>query len=391
MRILFVCSEYPPAPHGGIGVFVFTLAHKMEELGHQVFVIGYDKTKVSSTVEDDKGVMVFRLASPYTKSKEIKISRFTFSARILLDRMYLSKQINELVSSQEIEIVESYDWSGPLWSKPNAPLVVRLHGANSANQFFEKKNQSRLLRFFERKNILMADYLIAVSDHIGKTTLEALNIKNKKYKLIYNGVDIQVFKNLKIQREKNQILFVGSVTRRKGIFQLFQAFNLVLQQMPETKLIVIGSLPMDEEQLLINDLLKIIPEDKRDNVNFLGRISHDLIPEYYNRASIAVFPSLAEAFGLTCVEAMACGTPVIMTDKASGPELIEHCYSGILVNVEDRVELSNQILHLLENSQIRKKLGSNAINRVEKKFDLRNRVQENIDFYYKFIYREVKE
>ena len=387
MKILFVCNEYPPSPHGGIGSFVFTLAHKLSDLGHQIFVLGFDESYTRDSVEDDQGVIVYRIVSPHVNSKKFRFSRFTISPRIILDRMYLSKKIDELVILKGIDIVESYDWSGPIWSKPKAPLVVRLHGANSAHQYFEHKKQSHLLRFFERRNIKFADQIIAVSEHIGKLTLRALNLDHKNYHVIYNGVDTNLFYDWKVNRNQEEILYVGSVSRRKGILELFQAYSLVLKEKPDTKLTLVGSLPDGEQKTtLISNLLSFLPADNHENVKFLGRIPLESLPEYYNRATIAVFPSLAEAFGLTCAEAMACGTPIIMTNRASGPELIENGKSGLLVDVKNIIDFSKKIIYLLDNPEICADLGKNAINKVFSTFDLDSIVKLNEKIYKDIIY-----
>jgi len=301
---------------------------------------------------------------------------------MIFDRIFLSKRINDLIKGHNIDLVESYDWSGPLWSKPIAPLIVRLHGANSAYRYFENFRQSHLISYFEKQNIKMADKLIAVSDHIGKTTLDALKINHKKYDVIYNGVDTQLFRDLNFVRNNDEILFVGTVSRRKGIYELFKAYNLVLQQKPNTKLKIVGSLPEGEKkEELISNLLSYIPSDKYPNVRFLGRIPFESLPGYYNHASLAVFPSLAEAFGLTCAEAMACGTPVIMTSKASGPELVEDDKSGLLINVINAEEIAGKILFLLNNPFHRQKIGKAAQERVRDKFEINKISLMNQDYY----------
>lgn len=382
MNILFVCNEYPPTIHGGIGTFVYSLAHKLAQRGHSCFVIGYDQSVNTTTMRDEEGIHVTRLKSPFTAWPGIKFSRYQLNLNFILDRMYLSHQVNKLVKKEDITLVESYDWSGPLWNKPIVPLVVRMHGANSAYSKFEGKHTSKFLFFVERRNVLFADQLIAVSNHIGKLTLNALNIKNRTFEVIYNGVDTQMFLPSQHKREKDLILFAGSINRRKGIYEIFQAFNSVSKKKPAARLLIAGKLSSGiAGENLKNELLSLLDIEVRKRVNFLGHVPYHLMPEIYRKATIAIFPSHAEAFGLTCAEAMACETPVIMTKFASGPEIVEDKKSGMLIDATSPDDIAKAATFLLNHPSIRQDLGKNGRIRVISLFDQEMIVEQNIDLY----------
>ena len=103
--------------------------------------------------------------------------------------------------------------------------------------------------------------------------------------------------------------------------------------------------------------------------------------QFYNRAACAVFPSLAEAYGLTCAEAMACGAPVAMTSRASGPEIIEDGVSGFLREPTDPQSLAEAIIALLTDPILRRTISLNAMERVRQRFEIGRIVQENISLY----------
>jgi glycosyltransferase involved in cell wall biosynthesis len=116
-------------------------------------------------------------------------------------------------------------------------------------------------------------------------------------------------------------------------------------------------------------------------VRFLGHVRREQLPLLYSRAAVAVFPSHAEAFGLSCAEAMACGAPVVMTTRGSGPELVEHDHSGLLTDPANGPALAGAIMGLLGDEKSRQRLGCNARARVLERFSLAAAVARNLAFY----------
>jgi len=239
-----------------------------------------------------------------------------------------------------------------------------------------------LLRFVERHNVGMADALVAVSKHIGDVTVEALGLVGRDFQVIYNGVDTHRFRPQPLNRNAHEILYVGSLHRRKGIQELMRAWALVATEMPDARLTVVGRIPEgDTGQRSVKCLLDFIPRELRDTVSFVGYVPHEQLPLWYSRAAAAVFPSHAEAFGLTCAEAMACGAAVAMTSKGSGPELVEHGMSGLLVDPLDVEALAGELVYLLRNPDVRRELGTNARERACRLFDSEILVGRNLAFY----------
>lgn len=383
MRILFVCNEYPPSPHGGIGTFVKDLAQHLVACGQEVIVVGYDPTVTNTQWRIEDNVSVLRIASPYRRWPQINIGRYRLGMDVFLERWHLSRTVQKVCYEKGIDIVESYDWSGPLWSKPlNVPLVVRLHGANTVHAYYEGRRVSRLLRYLEQRNVRMADALVAVSRHIGDVTLEALGLNGRMFRVIYNGVDTQLFSPQPVDRDIAEVLYVGSLHRRKGIRELLSAWSLVLSKCPQAHLSIVGRVPDGPNGVaLVNELLSFVPEKLRRSVNFVGYVDHGQLPLWYSRAAVAVFPSHAEAFGLTCAEAMACGAAVVMTKRGSGPELVEDGISGLLVDPSDIQSIAGAINRLLQDSGLRCELGSRARQRVQQLFDSRMLADRNLEFY----------
>lgn len=383
MKIAFVCNEYPPASHGGIGTFVQALARKLVTRGHAAFVLGYDTTVSSVRDELDQGVSVTRL--PVHAALRLKFGRFRLSPDAVTARMKLSSVIRDLSRREGIDIVESYDWSGPLWSAPGVcPLVVRLHGANTAHAWYEGKRPSRLLRSLERRNVRIADHLVAVSEHIREVTLQALDSTGRHCDVVYNGVDTSIFYPLQQNEpEVPVVLFVGKLHARKGVDELLGAWAIVSRGYPRARLKIVGAY---EDPSTLQRYADKYRFDAR-SVELTGFVSHDQLPRIYNACTAAVFPSRAEAFGLTCAEAMACGCAVVMTSRASGPELVENDLSGLLANPENRNDLASAITRVLADRELRLRLGRAARDRVKRHFDLDVATDRNLAMYAEVIER----
>lgn len=382
MRICFVCNEYPPAPHGGIGIFVRNLARQLTRLGVRIAVVGFDSGLKNTGWSREGEVRILRLPRPRSARWNRRFGRYQIGPGILTERIMLSKAAAAAAREFRADIVESYDWSGPLWRAPLRPLVVRLHGAHTAYQWYEGRRESRLLRLIERRNVLMADALAAVSAHIGAATLQALGLGRLTFRVLYNGVDTELFGPVPVEPDCREVLYVGSVTRRKGVPDLLAAVPLVLKEVPDAGFTIAGPVrPASGGTDPVETLLAPLPRNLRDRVRFIGPVAHTDLPAHYCRAAVAVFPSRAEAFGLTCAEAMACGAAVVMTSLGSGPELVEDENSGLLADPRNPQELAAAIVRLLREPELRKHLGEAARRCALEKFNIRSLANRNLNFY----------
>jgi glycosyltransferase involved in cell wall biosynthesis len=363
---------------GGIGIFVQTMAEELVKLGVDVCVVGYGRKGRRPFVQN--GVSIFWLSLPSFLYRTWHLRGYPYSVAHIVRRHILSLQLTRLVREQQIDIVESHDFNGPLAIKPPATLIVRLHGSVSAYRLGEGRPNAihPMDRHYELKQLRMADHLVAVSRHIGELTSQAFG-RSLIYRVIYNAVDTSVF-SPQSSASDGSILFVGNVMSRKGLFDLIKALPFVLEQHPSVRLKIVGSAGGLHQQHLIK-ALGDLPEAERSHVELLGKIPHEDLPSLYNRANVFVFPSRVEAFGLTCAEAMACGRPVVATCLASGPELVEDGVSGLLADPSNFEDLAGKINTLLADAGLAHRLGINARQRVLENFDLRDLGQRNVDYY----------
>jgi glycosyltransferase involved in cell wall biosynthesis len=379
MKICFVCNEYPPMPCGGIGVFVKTLAEALAQEGVDVHVLGYGRKQAEPTVIN--GVKVHWIWLPNPLYKKITLGGYPYSIAAMIKRHYLSLMLKRLARQEKIDLVESYDFSGPLAFKPPCPLVMRLHGSVLVCRHGEGRPTqiAPLDKHFEIKNVRMADHIVAVSRHIGEATNQVMHL-NKEFQVIYNGVDVQKFLPQPIQSDAKTILFIGNLMWRKGVFDLIKAMPKVLRSHPDAVLKIVGGSSGGHQAQLEKALLEV-GETTRSQIELVGKVPHVQLPGVINEASVFVFPSRVEAFGLTCAEAMACGRPIVATNLASGPELIEDGISGLLADPSNPDDLAEKICKLLDDPILAANLGVAARERAVQEFNLHTNLNLNLEYY----------
>ena len=370
-------------PGGSIGVFVKSMAESLASSGIDVWVVGYGQ-KHKELVEQNN-VKIKWLYLPYPLYMKVKVGGYRYSIADLIKRYFLSLEVNRLVRKNKIDIVESYDFSGPLAISPPCHFVVRLHGSVLAYRFAEgrPKQISPVEKFFENQQIRKANHIIAVSHHIGDLTNHVIN-QDLPFEVIYNGVDTVLFSPRANQSNDKSILFVGNLIWRKGILDLINAMPYIHQQQPDATLLIAGG-SSGEHEMRLNAALNALDPAARKKIQLLGKIPHEQLPDLYNRAGVVVFPSRAEAFGLTCVEAMSCGRPIVSTSLASGPELITDGISGLIADPRNPEDLAQKICLILDDPALALKLGSAARKRAKEYFDMSVLTRKNIQFYHSIL------
>lgn len=359
-------------PGGGIGIFVKTLAESLAKKGVDVYVLGFGRKQERPEVINE--VKVHWISLPNPLYKNIKIGGYPYSLAAIIKRHFLSNALKRLITSENIDLVESYDFSGPLAYQPPCPTIVRLHGSVFVYRHGEGRptHISPLDRYFEIKNVNFSEHTVAVSQHIGKVTNQIMGL-NKSYRVIYNGVDTNLFSPQQGPKDINSILFVGNLMWRKGVFDLIRAMPIVLKQYPNAQLkIAGGAAGVHHEQL--EQTLQEIGQIARKQIQFLGKVPHADLPKIINQASVFAFPSRVEAFGLTCTEAMASGT-----------ELVEDGRSGLLADPAKPEDFAQKICAILADPALGQRLGQAARERAVDRFNLEKNLDQNYEFYHKVL------
>jgi len=233
-------------------------------------------------------------------------------------------------------------------------------------------NQHRLFRkpYLRKINHLLLNYFLKHGDIClansvdSKSELLHLGCDVNKIELVGCGFDVKRMiekpKFRKISESENvQIIYVGNIQKRKGVYQLISAASKLNDI--EFLLNIVGSYSSDAGYYnRIKSFVKI--NNLEQKISFLGRVSADFLEKLYKDSDIFVLPSLHETFGIVLLEAMSFGLPIVATNVGAIPELVIDGENGILVHPDDPLSLANAMRQLMISPDKRKKLGTNGYN-----------------------------
>jgi spore coat protein SA len=199
---------------------------------------------------------------------------------------------------------------------------------------------------------------------------------NAQSQVVFNGANLRLFFPREEVRESKTIFFVGRFDPQKGVLPLLQAYELVLEEHPDAKLVIGGTTGFGTHRETtyirsVRELARSLEEKKHAKIHFTGYLDHDKdLPLWFQKATVFACPSIfQEPFGLVNAEAMACATPVVGANRGGIPEVLGD--TGRLVDPENALEVSGAISQLLSRPQYRKELGAAAYERCQKMFDWR--------------------
>lgn len=380
LHVGYIVSHYPHEAFGhdgGIGTSVYTLVEKLRKADVQVSVFVYGQKE--NFVIEEENVTIYSL-----ENRSGKFLKFYFN------RKKIEKFINEIVGNKKIDIIEAPDWTGiTAFMRFSVPLVIRFHGSDAYFCHLDNRKQKLKNFWFEKLAINQAKAFIAPTQFAGEVSKNLFNIKDKKIKTIHYGLDIQNFQNETPEEfEKDLILYVGTLIRKKGVLELPEIFSKVRNNFPNAKLVLIGGDAPDLKTKTKStwELMKtLFTEEDFKNVKYLGRVTYGEIQNYIKKANVCVFPTFAETLGMVTIESMAMKKAVVNSNIGWAQELIVDEKNGFLVHPSNHNLYAERIKQILDDNLLALQIGKSARVHVEKKFDINNLVLENIDFYQNII------
>lgn len=209
------------------------------------------------------------------------------------------------------------------------------------------KAQNQYINGRKQRALELTDYVLTLSSLATLSLTQAGMVRNRIYE-VNLGVDtVQFCPALKPTDGRFRLLFVGTITRRKGVDQLLTAFHDL--QLPQAELLLVG--PVGDAEAL----LKPCPE----GVCHLPFLHHEELVRHYQRADVFVFPSYLDAWGQVVLEAMACGTPVIVSDHTGAKDAVAKG-GGFIVPTGDVGALKDCIRYLYTHREQTTQLGRTA-------------------------------
>jgi glycosyltransferase involved in cell wall biosynthesis len=297
-----------------------------------------------------------------------------------------------VVQEKAIDILEAPDWTGiTAFMKFKVPLVIRFHGSDAYFCKLDGRKQKFKNFMFEKLAIKKASAYIAPTTYAGLETQKIFGLNKKKIKTIHYGLQLEHFVNENPNvYNRNTILYIGTIIRKKGVLELAQIFNKVLVKKPNTQLILIGGDSSDiktGESSTYKLMEQIFSTKAKKQVNYLGKIPYEAIKEHIKKAHVCTYPSFAETLGMVTIESMAMQKPVVNTSIGWAQELIDDGVNGFLVHPSKIDDYADQIIKLLNNDTLCNQIGKAARLKVETLFDIEKNVDINFDFYKSIINR----
>ena len=370
MNICFQCNEYPPLPHGGIGSVTQLMGRALVRRGHNLRVVGVYPKAESVRREEDEGVQVWRLQTPKGKLGWI-------AARYRLFRM-----VAKWAKDGEVDLVEVPDYQGGAagWGRLPVPVVGRLHGSSAYFAAEMGWRVDRLSFWLERASLRRCDFIASTSQYTADRTAQVFGLGKRQPAILHNPVELRDSAPVKT-RSRNEVVFTGSLNAKKGVVSLIRAWKSVRQACPDAELHVFGKDCLMEDGSSMTAYLTRQLNGRHDSVHFHGHTTRDRLLETLRRPRVAVFPSYVEAFAMAPLEAMAQGCPTIYTNRGSGPELIDHGISGLLVDPDRPEEIANAIIRVLRDDDLAARLGEGGRRRVTEAFSAPLILDRNEAFY----------
>lgn len=383
MKILFLDIVWPLYLADGSLIHRYELVSNLARLDNEIHIFTTDKASLSNI--------------PNIHCHYVPPGSF-FSLTVNYFRSYIN-----LISSQSFDVLYTRNpnfgfLSGIFCQSRFRKMVYELNGIpEDESKLFRTKNgdgsplqqegknklsfskiyltmHSRIKLFILKKALNFSDRIIAVTPGIKTNIMKIFRIPEEKIVVVSNGANTTLFKPLdqrECRKELNldskyfYVCFVGNLAPWQGLEYLIKAAPSVLSHLPECRFLIVGDGVMKNELLRLSRELGV-----EDRFIFTGVVAYDRVPVYINASDVCVAPFILARnakIGLSPLklyEYMACGKPVVASDISGVSDLLEASKGGLPVIPENPEALSDAILKLLENQDLRNKMGFKGLSYV---------------------------
>jgi glycogen synthase len=404
MRIAILTNEYPPHVYGGAGVHVEYLTRELtriEDGKHSVQVLCFGDQEVRAGNLTVQGIQT-HYPLPSQDPRHAK---------------FLDTMLRDLVMAgtlKDVDVVHCHTWythlAGCLAKQlTGARLVLTTHSLEPHRPWKAEQLGAayQASSWVERTAYQNADGVIAVSESMRADVHDLYAVPLDKIRIIHNGIDLTqyhpspdpaVLARYGIDPARPYVLFVGRITRQKGIIHLVNAIKYLHRGI---QVVLCAGAPDTPE--IGREMAEKVEQARRQTTNEIIWIAQivpkeDIIP-LYTQAALFICPSVYEPFGIINLEAMACGTPVVASAVGGIKEVVVHGKTGLLVPLEPRGEgdfeprdpdrfardLAAAVNSLLDDPEARARMGARARERVEHFFSWTSIARWTCDFYWDLV------
>lgn len=403
LRALILTNEYPPSVYGGAGIHVGELARELRER------IGLDVRTFGTHDQDDPGLRVRGYAPAHDLAAADERMRGAWAA--------LSRDLAMAIDPVGADVVHCHTWyvhlAGLLVRAAyGIPLVVTVHSLEPLRPW--KREQLGggydLSTWVERTALQTADAVIAVSQGTRDDVLRHFDVPADRIHVIHNGIDAEFFapdpatdalERYGVDPAVPYVLFVGRITRQKGIVHLVRALR---DLDPEIGVVLCAGQPDTPE--IAREMEEGVAEARAHRSSLVWipeMVSRTDVRQLYSHASLFACPSVYEPFGIINLEAMACETPVVASAVGGIPEVVVDGETGLLVPLAlspddpmspadpDRYarDLAGAINRLMAEPDLRRRMGAAGRRRAVERFSWGAIADQTVELYRSLVGRDL--
>jgi len=395
MHIGFVTLESPfeTAAGGGIAAYLRAIIPPLVTAGHAVTVITKSNMAHVDTRSRER-VRVIRTRLPNTHWYVSKVPVLGTLATLPVRQIEWSfgflRQMRRAITQDPIDVIESAELGALFLARiSTAPLVIRLHGSDYTFRKYTGQPLgfgSRCSHRLERSTWRHAQALTAPSRFQAAEVLKEMNWPAERVQVVPNPIAAEILTEAErdqahpeVVRSVPIVLYVGRLGPVKGTRPLLEAIRLVQAQVPDVRFVLAGPWQMAEKPAYWG--LEETATLQDAPITWLGHVSGQKLMDLYRRANVFVMPSFYESFGISCLEAMAFGLPVVASSAGGLPEIVEDPQTGLLVPPGRSDQLAEAIVRLLRNAPLRQRLGEAGQARVRSCFTAAKLVRRMLQVY----------
>lgn len=366
--------EFPPFNSGGLGTACYGLVKSLSKKNINVSLvlpfpceIDFAKVVKNYNIKNVKIKKVDYLLKPYATSetyeKELKCAGKKYSNSLIEEVRRYAAEAEDIARNEDFDVIHAHDWltyeAGIIAKKISGkPLVIHVHatefdrtGGNGVNTVVYE---------IEKRGMEKADLIIAVSNFTREKIMKYYGISSDKILVVHNAVEEfgSEYYGFPLKENKKIVLFLGRITLQKGPDYFVYMSKIVSDFIPNVKFVVAGD--GDMKKIMID---KAAQMGILDRYLFTGFIRGKDIEMAYKMADVYVMPSVSEPFGITPLEAMANGTPTIISKQSGVAEVVVHALKTDFWDIE---EMANKIVSILRYPGLKETLKVNSLNEVKK-------------------------
>jgi mannosylfructose-phosphate synthase len=388
---------------GGQVLYVLQLARALTGLGYQtdIFTRWFDRSK--------------KQINPLPDCPDVRVIRIPAGGWTFIPKEFIYPVLDELAENMIRFMVErklNYDLFHGHYV--DAGIVGLQVARRFSKSFFftahslgawkklrvggNEKKQDAIFNFShrigeERRIFGQATAQTITSREEGEKIEELYDFNSPRIEYIPPGVDIDMFSPLGEGCEESRtgqklpapyIFVVSRISRAKGHDLLLEAFSRVLDRLPDLHLVIAGgTADPDREEIEVIAGMKSIIKRKRmeKNVHLIGGIPHDELPPYFRQASLFVLPARYEPFGMTALEAMACGVPAVVTEYSGIRENLVDEKDCLVIDPFEPDRYADSIVRLIRDKKLAGSLVKNGLATVRSTFSWEAIARRHLEFY----------